>query len=121
VRPCVCLIIHLFHDGQKLQQTYGSAPCTANSRLASALQDAATSMAVEHVADSFAHFRIRHSSSQTESGLIGMTKWVISGRKKFELLVQKLKVLIDGLQDITKSPRNRRPIGGYDAVRNTAN
>jgi hypothetical protein len=62
-----------------------------------------SSDSVNSLAASFSGFRIHENRLINMSTITSKTKWVIRDRQKFSELIQEVRMLIDGLQDITKS------------------
>ncbi|KAL9617906.1 MAG: hypothetical protein Q9160_007333 [Pyrenula sp. 1 TL-2023] len=99
------LILRSFQDGENLQSKYGcviSREDLDRKHLAKKVNSAGR-RAIEKLADSFASFEISEKRRSQKSTLTSKTKWIIRDRSRFECLIQDVRSLIDGLQDITKS------------------
>ena len=96
-RLTVCNILNcirlLFSDGQRLTKRYG-------------LRGDARAV-VPHgggvFKETYERFQARILMSQKDAGFLSMGKWATDDKRKFAALVQDLKDLIDGLEDITRS------------------
>jgi hypothetical protein len=100
VKETLDMILGLFSDSQKTREKYGCAKAE-DSKQSLRLEDTEPSNVIRKLSASFGNFETR-SSRVKPVKFLQKTYWVIRDRKKFEVLIQEAKSLIDGLQDITK-------------------
>lgn len=97
------MIVRLFSEGDRLRSKYGCAvsPEPADGGASSGIATNRTLHGVDTFAASFVQFRLFSKSDQSSAKRsLGKTKWLILDRPKFEKLIQEIRGLITGLQDI---------------------
>ena len=98
------LILDLFRDSHKLGSKYGCAMVESASSVANY---GPRSTVTRQLNASFDNFKIMPKASAKRTPLAKKTSWAIRDRKKFGILIDEAKALIDGLQDITKDLRSQ--------------
>lgn len=101
VKETLDMILGLFSDSQQIREKYGCVKAE-DSKQSLRLEDTEPSSVVRKLSASFGKFQTRSSTRVKQVKFLQKTYWVIHDRKKFEMLIQEAKTLIDGLQDITK-------------------
>ena len=95
------LILDLFKDSDKLKNRYGCEKVELDDPRRPEITWTQGSV-MHQLNASFYNFKIKSATHVTETTLVRTANWIIHDRKKFQTLIQEIKGLIDGLQDITK-------------------
>jgi hypothetical protein len=101
VKETLNMILLLFSDSQKTREKYGCVKAE-DSKQSLRLEGTEPPNVIRKLSASFCNFETRSSMRVKQVKFLQKTYWVIHDRKKFEVLIQEAKLLIDGLQDITK-------------------
>ncbi|KAI1264571.1 prion-inhibition and propagation-domain-containing protein [Xylariaceae sp. FL1019] len=103
VTECLERIIRLFNDAGKLRDKYGCLDVSpAELRRIEQQQPINTKMNF-NIATAFDNFRIKTSRSEKQPTLpLRKTKWIIRDRKKYLVLIQEIRKLVDSLEKITE-------------------
>jgi hypothetical protein len=99
VKESLDFILQLFNNTHRLKDKYGCREADSAQALLTNRDESST---VKHLAASFGNFRISGQARDRVGKVLQKTFWVIHDRKKFHLLIQEAKELIDGIQDVTK-------------------
>ncbi|KAL6715501.1 Peroxisomal membrane protein PAS20 [Lecanora helva] len=104
-------ILDLFRDSEKLKHRYGCAVAQVQDKttVAPPLPRRKT---LPYLNTSFDNFKLRPRIVSRTLSAKRTTCWIIRDRGKFETLILEARHLIDGLQDITKDVRGRKPRHG---------
>ena len=104
VSECLDQIVQIFNDSERIRDKYGCAEFSSSSEMQVAGQRQGKNVKI--FAAAFGNFRTRTAQDRKKKGApvtpLTKTLWVIQDRKKFLLLIEEVKSLVDGLQDITK-------------------
>lgn len=90
------LILQMSNDSSKIKDKYGCKEFAESMQI-----DHDGSDIIRKFAAPFKHFKVRGAPRGTQPNALQKAQWVVRDRKKFQLLIQEAKELIDGLQDIT--------------------
>ncbi|KAI0150574.1 prion-inhibition and propagation-domain-containing protein [Xylariaceae sp. FL1272] len=102
VIECLERIIRLFNDAGKLREKYGCSEISP-TELRRIEQQPMYNKTTGNIAAAFDNFKIRASRSVKQPPLpLRKTKWIIRDRKKYLILVQEIRTLIDSLEKITE-------------------
>ena len=101
ISETLSLIIDMFKDTEKLKARYG---CTnvGDPDLDPFTESEPRDNVLRHLNTSFSNFDISSELIARHVPLVRKTYWVVRDRKRFEVLINEAKGLIDGLQDITR-------------------
>lgn len=97
----------LFEDTAKLQSRYGLRPIKSVD-LPESGQDFLKTWHFQSFRRHFAAFQARIVRDQKQQSFIRKVRWAVTDQKKFLALVEDIRQLIDGLQEITPDLSNRR-------------
>ncbi|KAL2807773.1 prion-inhibition and propagation-domain-containing protein [Aspergillus granulosus] len=101
IQEALGLILDIFQDSEKLSGRYGCTRTLTIDPARSITQEFRAGV-LQQLNATFDHFKIKSTTTRSETSLAKKASWVIQDRKRFEILVYDAKSLIDGLQDITK-------------------
>lgn len=97
-------IISIFSDSETLISKYGIGQAKLGSAEPQEVMLSANQLSRYKI--SYQQFLARVGTAQQRISLFGKTRWAIRDRKKFGILVEELRQLVDSLKDITESPTN---------------
>ncbi|PMD47922.1 hypothetical protein L207DRAFT_607572 [Hyaloscypha variabilis F] len=102
------ILIHiqkLFHDADAMRSKYGLEKASEKPPIATTTIDGSVICQSLFENSPFAQFQKRVSNFHERAGLITRTRWAIRDNNKFIKLIDNLKDLLDGLYNITTTPR----------------
>ena len=97
VKESLDFILEVFNDSHKIKDKYGCKEFARSMQI-----DNEGSEMIKKFSAPFKNFKIRGAMRGKQPDMLKKAQWVVHDRKKFQLLIQEVKELIDGLQDITK-------------------
>jgi hypothetical protein len=98
VKESLHLILQIFNDSSKIKDKYGCKEFAESMQI-----DHDGSDIIRKFAAPFKNFKVRGAPrGRQPNNALQKAQWVVRDRKKFQLLIQEVKELIDGLQDITE-------------------
>lgn len=101
VERCLWSIRTLLTDAEGLQNQYGLRPATEGST-SRAPKDLPSANGVAMFRASYNRFCVRYSGSQGRVSALSKEKWTIYDKPKFEILVNDLRGLVDGLIQVVQ-------------------
>ena len=105
VERCLESIRCLLTDSEKLQQKYGLQLTTGMEPKVGRYKNFLSTTSMNVFRTSYKRFQSRSSEEQGRPTLLSRTKWAIHDKVKFESLINHLKDLLDGLNQVLPVPQ----------------
>ncbi|OIW26660.1 hypothetical protein CONLIGDRAFT_672180 [Coniochaeta ligniaria NRRL 30616] len=115
VADCLEQIFDIFNDSDRLREKYGCKVLPSESVMDPI--SLRSNYSIRTFSAAFGNFQVRSSQAregkmQSKSDILQKTRWVVHDEKRFRDLVQEVKDLISGLQDITKDLASTNKLEG---------